>query len=72
MKHPLALAAASLTLTAVAVGVGVFVNDSDSDSEPPTSPAPVVWTEPYGGCDEAWQYPNTDGYRECKEHGLIP
>lgn len=30
------------------------------------------WREPYGGCKEAHRYPNTRGYRECAERGLIP
>lgn len=30
------------------------------------------WREPYGGCKEAYLYPESPGYAECVEHGLIP
>lgn len=30
------------------------------------------WQEPYGGCDEAANYPGTPGFRQCARHGLLP
>ena len=30
------------------------------------------WHEPYGGCKEASSYPNSIGYQECRQHGLVP
>lgn len=45
--------------------------------EPDVSPSftvevvPVKWTEPYGGCDEAWQAPQSAGAWECRAHGWI-
>lgn len=27
--------------------------------------------EPYGGCDEAYRYPNTKGYRWCARNGYL-
>jgi hypothetical protein len=35
----------------------------------PTSPTQTHWVEPYGGCDEAWQAPQSRGARECRQHG---
>jgi cell division protein FtsN len=32
----------------------------------------ITQMEPYGGCDEAWRYPKTEGYATCKEMGLVP
>ena len=29
------------------------------------------WVEPYGGCDEAYRYPGTPGYRQCVRHGEV-
>lgn len=39
----------------------------------PAAPAPTAeWHEPYGGCKEAARYPGTRGWRECRDHGLLP
>lgn len=27
--------------------------------------------QPYGGCDEAYLYPNTPGYRWCERNGYL-
>lgn len=33
-------------------------------------PQPTSAHEPYGGCDEAWQAPTSEGARHCRErHG---
>ena len=62
---------ASLLLTLL-VGSGllliaVILLTVDVVNAPPPS-----WQQPYGGCDEAWRYPNSAGYAECKAHGLVP
>lgn len=28
--------------------------------------------QPYGSCDEAWRYPSTIGYEDCRRLGLVP
>lgn len=34
------------------------------------SPAPAnAWSQPYGGCKEAWQAPHSKGAAECRSHG---
>lgn len=43
------------------------VNTVDTEDDELTT-----WLEPYGGCDEAYLYPKSQGYAECKEHGLVP
>ena len=30
----------------------------------------AVSAEPYGGCDEAWQAPDSDGANWCRSHGF--
>jgi hypothetical protein len=36
------------------------------------APAPAqAWTQPYGGCDEAWRYPRSAGARDCRADGWI-
>ena len=32
----------------------------------------ITWHQPYGGCKEASLYPGSQGYAECKAHGLLP
>src|SRR5262245_63358868 len=29
----------------------------------------LKWTQPYGGCAEAWQAPHSKGADECRAHG---
>src|SRR5262245_34460579 len=31
----------------------------------------TTWTQPYGGCQEAWQAPYSVGARECRAHGWV-
>ena len=31
--------------------------------------ASPVSSQPYGGCDEAWQAPRSDGAQWCRDHG---
>lgn len=33
------------------------------------SVAPASAHQPYGGCDEAWQAPTSDGAKHCRSHG---
>ena len=33
--------------------------------------APVSDTEPYGGCKEAARYPNTPGWKWCRDRGYL-
>jgi hypothetical protein len=33
------------------------------------SPGRAYSAEPYGGCDEAWQAPHSEGADWCREHG---
>ena len=33
-------------------------------------PADPGWQEPYGGCKEAYLYPDSVGAAECRAHGL--
>lgn len=35
----------------------------------PATPAFADWTQPYGGCDEAWQAPRSAGADACRDHG---
>jgi hypothetical protein len=30
-----------------------------------------AWTQPYGGCKEAWQAPTSAGADECRDHGWL-
>jgi hypothetical protein len=48
---------------ALALGPSLVVDQAVKESP---------WREPYGGCKEAAQYPDTRGYRECLAHGLLP
>jgi len=39
---------------------------------PAPAPAPAdtaSWVQPYGGCKEAADYPDSVGAKECKAHG---
>lgn len=29
------------------------------------------WTQPYGGCKEAWQAPHSAGAQDCRDHGWV-
>jgi hypothetical protein len=33
---------------------------------------PLPTQEPYGGCDEAYLYPDSPGYADCQALGLVP
>jgi len=48
----------------VAAFVGAFLYLS-------VAPAAQAWTQPYGGCKEAWQAPQSQGAVECRAHGWI-
>lgn len=43
------------------------VDDGEADDDELTT-----WVEPYGGCKEAYLFPESSGYAECVEHGLLP
>lgn len=58
MKYSIAAAVAVL-----AIGIGTSA-DSQPRPEAPSAPAPQV--EPYGGCDEAYLYPETAGAKMCE------
>lgn len=32
----------------------------------------ITQMEPYGGCKEAYLYPDSVGYEECQKLGLVP
>jgi hypothetical protein len=34
-------------------------------------PADAAWTQPYGGCKEAWQAPRSQGAADCRAHGWV-
>lgn len=55
---------------ALVIQIGYRINDLP---EKINKPATVQrWQEPYGGCEEAYRYPKSEGYAICKEHGLVP
>lgn len=37
----------------------------------PAYAADSSWTQPYGGCDEAWQAPQSTGAQDCRDHGWV-
>jgi hypothetical protein len=47
-----------------------FVPKADKPDSyvPPTLSG--AWHQPYGGCKEAYNYPGTPGYRQCRAHGF--
>lgn len=56
-----------LTIAAVLCGIVSVVALSASESHATEQ----ATTEPYGGCDEAWQYPQTQGADDCRALGWI-
>lgn len=54
---------ATVAVVAVATGVLVAVN------EQAFSVTSGNRTQPYGGCNEAWQAPHSDGARQCRADG---
>lgn len=34
-------------------------------------PTPAAAIEPYGGCDEAWQAPKSEGAQWCRDHAEL-
>ena len=67
--HRVTTAALAAVLT-----FAMFTACGDPDPAPPepTKDARrVSWTEPYGGCKEAYRYPGTPGYRACVRHGVL-
>lgn len=34
-------------------------------------PTPAALIEPYGGCDEAWQAPKSEGAQWCRDHAEL-
>lgn len=34
-------------------------------------PTPAAALEPYGGCDEAWQAPQSEGAQWCRDHAEL-
>lgn len=57
----LLLLAGVITLVVVALGVAL--------STPSSVDSIKQQLEPYGGCDEAYLYPDTEGARLCEEMG---
>lgn len=46
-----------------------------AETKPTQSTGPTAGeqtSEPYGGCDEAYRYPGTQGYRWCEDNHLLP
>jgi hypothetical protein len=63
--------AASITAWVVLAGI---VIKTWPDSVIPTEVndfTDLTPAEPYGGCDEAYLYPNTEGARICEELGYV-
>lgn len=52
-------------LGALIIGISLGASPA-SNADHATSPAPG---EPYGGCDEAWQAPKSEGAAWCRRHG---
>ena len=50
----------------------LVLSDKDGDSVPPAIHPGSSLRQPYGGCDEAWRYPHSRGYRDCQALGLVP
>lgn len=64
----------ALLVFGIAIGVVTLAFLLQATAPAYSQPDPVaeVWTQPYGGCDEAWSYPNSIGAAECAEHGFLP
>lgn len=72
-----------LLLGVIAVGCALFALDLFStanllvngDTPAPAAPVHIMQGtpdfEPYGGCDEAYLYPDTPGYAWCRDHGYL-
>jgi hypothetical protein len=54
-------------VTGLLIIAGLVVNDVTTTIEQQTQKL-----EPYGGCDEAYLYPDTAGARWCQLHGSQP
>lgn len=57
-------AAIALAVTALAI----HLNADTTAAPQQVKPAAV---EPYGGCDEAFRYPKSEGYAWCRDHGYL-
>jgi hypothetical protein len=60
---------AVLLPVAIALGIIALSNGEDRPDSAPVQQ--VQWQQPYGGCDEAANYPWTRGWRQCVKHGAI-
>lgn len=65
MKRPTSsdLAYAALVASVLLAGLGPV--DGPTPQPDPASPSQAVSSEPYGGCDEAGRYPETEGAQWC-------
>lgn len=63
----------SMTLFVIGILVGVVGLAALLNFTAPAYAAPDPtyprWSQPYGGCDEAWQAPRSTGADECRDHG---
>jgi hypothetical protein len=50
----------AVLLTVVSLTLGFFLAGKADAAD---------WTQPYGGCDEAWQAPHSEGADACRAHG---
>lgn len=70
--------AAVLWSIVIAIIVIVFVatqytsvNQYLTDLDNQTGSSPAQQLQPYGGCDEAWQAPDSPGAEWCRNHGYL-
>ena len=59
-------------LCCLIVGVLLVMSGKDSNSQSLAIHPGSSLRQPYGGCDEAWRYPHSRGYRDCQALGLVP
>lgn len=67
----LALAAIVFTLAAMTLQLDVLIAFTEDLRQQLDLVAPVSAVEPYGGCDEAASYPNTPGWKWCRDRGYL-
>ena len=71
-RKNLAVVAVMVTAAALAAAIAWAMVQPDRTQPKHRTQPDHTWIEPYGGCKEAALYPGTQGWKECKERGLLP
>ena len=64
------LSVGGTAIVAAAIGAVSTAQPAHADQHWPMTPVHTqTWLQPYGGCDEAMGYVNSEGAADCRAHG---